>query len=75
MQNESPAERAIALLEIHRGSCFVPENSDLMEPFRDMEKAGLVRVSPTGELVRGFNIRSINFTPVIVPADDEAPAH
>jgi len=59
MPEETPHERAKALLQIHNGLCFISDFSDLVLPFREMEKAGLVTITPCGEIIVGFEIRKI----------------
>ncbi len=57
MTKETPLQRAKALLKLHGGSCFVLKDSDLVEPFREMEKAGLVTMRATPrEQPDGFNV-------------------
>lgn len=76
MIHETPEQRAIALLEIHNGYCFVPEGNELVEPFREMEQARLVTIAENHGQVAGIYVRSINFTPTLEPLDDdEEQAH
>lgn len=42
-------DRAHALLAVHGGTCSVPVGSDLAAAFYEMEKAGLVKVTPHGD--------------------------
>jgi len=68
----TPRERAEALLEIHGGACSVDGDSDLVEPFRDMERERLVRMSPIGfGPFKGFDVLRKNYVPVRVSKESE----
>jgi len=56
----TPAQRAKELLQLHHGACFVPANSALVKPFRAMEKAGTVLMTPAPrEQAAGFNVSAV----------------
>ncbi len=56
---DTPRQRAEALLKIHKGACFVPSSNDLVAPFCEMEREGLVTVkySSIGSAISGITVR------------------
>lgn len=48
MIHETPMEKAIALLEMHGGSCSVPHSSPLHREFYKLKLAGRVQVVSSG---------------------------
>lgn len=69
----TPRQRAEWLLETHRGACFVIAGNELQDPFRAMEKEGLVTVREMSVPTPGIDVRKKRFSPMRFRALEPEP--